>query len=160
MPRVESPLEIENARIMFRNFKGVARQFNEEGKRNFCVAIDDLELADQLKNDGWNIKYLRPREEGDEPQPYLQCEVSYKVRPPKILVITQNGRTPLDEESVGMLDYADIQSMDLVISPYNWEMNGRSGVKAYLKSMYVTLDEDRFAGKYESRPTQEELPWD
>lgn len=145
---VKNNIVMEGARIGFKNFSGKEGQYNPPGRRNFCVFFDDKKLVDKLIEDGWNVRFLKPREDGDEPQPYLQVTVSYKNFPPKIVLITSQGKTTLDEEDLGMLDWAEIKNVDLIIRPYNWEVNGKNGVKAYVKSMYITIEEDEFESKY------------
>lgn len=144
---IKNNILMENARIGFRNFSGKEGKFNPAGKRNFCVFIE-RDLGETLESDGWNVRWLQPREDGDEPQAYLQVSVSYDNIPPKLVLITSNGKTLLDDETVGMLDWVEIKSVDLIIRPYNWAVNGKSGVKAYIKSMYLTIMEDIFEQKY------------
>jgi len=144
-------LVLENARIVFRNFSGKEGKFNNEGNRNFCVLLDP-DVADDLKRDGWNIRVFEPREEGDLPQPYTQVRVSYTGRPPKIVMISSNGRTNLDEDSVNILDWAEIETVDMILIPYAWEVRGTTGVKGYLKTMYVTIKEDALEKKYANAP--------
>lgn len=151
---VTSNISIENARIMFRNFSGEERQYNRAGDRNFCVMIDD-DLAPKLINDGWSVKYLKPREGSDDsPQAYLQVKVSFGNIPPRIIMVTSHSRKELTDDNVGMLDWAELERVDLIIRPYNWEVNGRSGVKAYLKSGYFKIVEDEFAARYEDLPME------
>lgn len=148
MKKKVNKIVIENAKILFRNFAGVETRFNPKGRRNFSVIIDDPEYAEMLKNDGWNIKTLPPREEGDIPKYYLQVSVNFENVPPKVIMVTSRSMAPLDSESIGTLDYADIINVDLTITPYHWEVSGKDGIKAYLKTMYVTIEEDEFADKY------------
>lgn len=151
---VTSNINFENAKIIFRNFSGAEGPYNRAGDRNFCVLIDDHELAAKLVNDGWAVKYLKPREEGDIPQPYLQVKVSFKNIPPKVVMVTRTSKKELTERDIDMLDWAELERVDLIVRPYNWEMNGRTGVKAYLKTGYFTIVEDEFASRYENIPEE------
>ena len=157
MANVDGQLIIEDAKIIFRNFAGKEGMYNAEGDRNFCVLLED-DLAKKMTEDGWNIKTLRAREEGDEPQPYIQVSVKYRgrtgaaVRPPAIMMITSKGRTALAESECEILDWVDIANVDLIVRSYQWAVNGKTGIKAYLKSIYVTIQEDALALKYADVP--------
>jgi hypothetical protein len=138
---------MENVRIIFRNFAGKEGMYNREGDRNFAVLLDD-DTAQKMEADGWNIKRLRAREEGEPEQPYLQVSVNFKGRPPRVVMITSRGRTTLHEDEVEILDWADIQMTDLIVRPYEWAVNGKTGIKAYLQSIFVTIQEDELELKY------------
>jgi len=154
-------ISVENARIIFRNFAGKESKFNAKGKRNFCLVLDN-DVAEDLKDIGWNIKYLSPRDPDDVPQAYLQVAVAFDNFPPKIWLITGGKKTELTEDTISVLDYAEIENVDVIVRPYVWEVNGKSGVKAYVKNMYVTIAENEFEKKYrnlDEEDTGEDLPF-
>ncbi|MBA3551189.1 hypothetical protein H0W32_03205 [Patescibacteria group bacterium] len=147
MPDQRNTVMVENARLVFRNFAGKEGQYNREGDRNFGVILPE-DIAQQMLEDGWNIKYLSSREDDEPDTPWISVAVNFKNRPPKVVVITSTSRTHLSEDSVEVLDWADVQTADLIITPYVWEVNDKSGVKAYLKSLYITIEEDDLDRKY------------
>lgn len=137
-----------NARIIFRNFSGNKDEFNHNGDRYFSIVIDDQELADEMKEAGWNIKPLKSRDEEEEQKYYIKVAVRYEKYPPKIYKVCGGTRTLLDEEAVGSLDNDEFSNVDVTITPSTWEVNGKTGIKAYVKKMVVTLTEDELAEKY------------
>lgn len=154
-PRVTENIKLENARILFRNFSGRESKYNRAGQRNFCVYIDDPNMAQDLIDQGWNIRVREPREEGEPVRHYLQVAVNFDNIPPTVYMLTRRRKVKLDAESIDTLDFAEIRNIDLTIRPYNWVIqegtrNEKRGVKAYLRTMYVMIDEDEFAEKYAS----------
>lgn len=147
-------LQIDEARIIYRNFSGAPSKFNREGDRNFAVVINDEEIKDALIEEGWNVKIKAPREEGDDPFMYLPVKVKFNERGPKVYLKSGKATNRLDEESIDCLDHVDIVSVDMDIRPYDWSVNGKTGRTAYLQSIWVTQEVDRFADRF----AEEEYP--
>lgn len=144
-------LQIDDARIIFRNFSGAPSKFNREGDRNFAVIIPEQEIADALIAEGWNVKIKPPREDGDTPFMYLPVKIKFNDRGPRVYLKSGSNIIRLDEESVSCLDNVDIISVDLDIRPYDWNVNGMEGRTAYLQSIRVTQEVDRFYDQYEKQ---------
>lgn len=149
---------MDDARIVFRNFAGKGGTYNREGDRNFAVVIEDLDVADALVRDGWNVKIKEPQEEGDTPFCFLTVKVKFnRENPgldPKVYLRTGKKMNRLDEETINILDEVDILGVDLDIRPYNYDVNGKTGVSAYLLSICVTQELNR----HEIRYAEEEHP--
>lgn len=181
-------LQIDDARIVFRNFRGEATKYNNEGNRNFALIIPSRDLTgyevnsfleiykdaklvkgeepvlmyegneivtieDALTALGWNVKIKPPRDEDDDPFMYLPVKLKFNDRGPIIYLQTGNAVNKLKEETVGSLDKIDIVSVDMDIRPYDWVLqegtpNEKSGRTAYLQSMNVVQEIDRFAERY------------
>lgn len=148
--RKDGILEIENARIIFRNFSGAADKYNREGDRNFSVVIPDQEMADALLAEGWNVRIRDPREgyEDDGPFMFLPVKIKFNSRGPGAYVESGNSVTRLNEETIGMLDEIDILSVDMDLRPFDWEVNGKTGRSAYLQNISVRQNIDRFGARY------------
>ena len=147
-------LQIDDARIIYRNFAGAGSKYNREGDRNFAVIIPEKEMADALIAEGWNVKIKPPRDEDDDPFMFLPIKVKFNDRGPNAYLQTGNKMNRLDEESIACLDDVDIISVDMDVRPYDWEVNGKAGRTAYLQSIKVVQEVDRFAARY----AEEEYP--
>ena len=155
-------LQIDEARIIFRNFSGTPSKFNRKGERNFAVVIPNEEIANLLINDeneygkGWNVHIKAPNEEGGDPFMYLPVKVSFNARGPKVYLRSGRARRLLSEDTIGLLDQIDIEHVDLDIRPYDGDGEGLSGPfrSAYLSAMEVFQNMDRFEARY----AEEEYP--
>ena len=157
---------IEDAEIIFSNFSGRPGKFNKEGDKNFCVIIDDDEVAHELGNRGWNVRILRPRDEDDVPRHYIPVAINFRsfpnVPPAQVVLVSSKAKTNLTDDTICVLDGADIVSVDLTIRPRHWEddKTGEDKIKAYLHDMYVRVAESRLAAKYADCENPSEVPWE
>lgn len=142
-------VQINDARICYRNFSGTGSKYNREGDRNFAVIIDTEEMADALAERGWNVKVRPPRDVDDEPFRYLSVKCKFNANGPHVYLVSGTGKVKLDEETVGILDKVSIANVDLDIRPYDCEVNGKEWRSAYLYAIQVTQRVDRFADNYE-----------
>lgn len=148
-----APVSLENVRIIFRNFEGREGKYNKAGDRSFAVVLD-RKTAEDMAADGWNVKF--PNDAGrdqidpdaDPRDAYLPVSVGFDFYPANVILVSNGKPTRLDEQQVQMLDWAEIENVDLVLRPYEWNVNRNSGIKAYLKAGYFTIVSDPFADKY------------
>lgn len=142
-------LEIKGARITFKNFSGIKTQFNREGQRKFAVIIDDPAAAEQLIADGWNLKLRKSHDEDAVPVYSLEVKVNFvdpsEGRPgPKIVRIIDEKEFPVDSSTISQIDSDDIISCSMSIRPYEYDVNGKRGISAYLRTLYVFIESDNF----------------
>lgn len=161
--KVNHNISLGNAELIFCNFSGKPTKINPQGGvREFSIKLNP-ETAKELADEGWNVReYIsRNADPEDDPMYYLPVSIRFDVLPPTVWFITSHNRTRLVENTVGMLDnmLSDISNVDIVIRPYNWGPNarGESGVKAYVKTMYVTVEEDEFFEKYADIPDSSQM---
>ena len=146
--RVEGIVELEEVRIINRNFSGQETEYNPPGKITFCAVLPSEELFEDLKRDGWNVKHTRPNDDYPDGMPFLPIEANYDRRPPRIYQVTPKRMTLLPKELVSGLDTVTIISADLIVGPYNYEVRGEYGVKAYLRSGHFNIEQSKFDEKY------------
>lgn len=147
-------LEINDARIIWKNFTGRGDRFNREGDRNFHLVIPTQEDCDMLmadKNqygDSWNVKIKPAREEGEMPFMHMLVKVKFNGRGPNVYLMSGDKKVPLNEDTISCLDDIDIVSVDLDVRPYDDKLpNGNTFRTAYLSAMRVHQRVDRFAAE-------------
>jgi len=166
--------QVDDATLNWLNFKGKEGMYNREGQKTFCVDID-VEVVEPMMNDHWNVKFhkAQPGEEGPHivpdprpnakpgdminlERPYVPVEARWDVRPPRIVMITSAGRTNLTEDTVEILDWVDMETVDLICRSYRHETQGKVMLKAYLQTMFVTIREDALERKYQANELMEQ----
>lgn len=149
-------LEISEAHIFARNFKGEEKRHNgkvvnSSGTRTFCVEIDP-DIAQDLKNDGWNVT-MRLNQEDGSMFCYLPVELRYSPVHPDIYAITNGSKHSLEEDQVHQLDTRQFNKVDLVIHPSWWYNDDTDEwrVKAFLAEGWFYIRQSRFAENWENQ---------
>lgn len=162
-------LNIENANILpggWRNFAGRETEINRDGKRTFCVVIPE-DMVEVLTADGWNVKERRYEDEPENTFHFLTVNVSYRgYYPPEIAIFANGVRTDLDQDTVGQIDRMRIKKASLSINPSRWDVNGKTGISAYLDCLYIAIDEEAWKSNFaedeapeEASDVDEEVPF-
>ena len=137
-------IQIDDCRIVHRNLSGRGDKYNREGDRNFSIVIPDEEIAQALTEKGWNVHVKPPKEPGDTPFMFLPVKVKFNDYGPIIYVVSNGTQVKLDATTVNLIDTIDIDSVNLDVRPYDWEVNGATGRSAYLQTMQVIQKVSRF----------------
>ena len=166
-------IKLSDSTITFRNLAGRPTDWNKKGGvRDFAVVIENQEVLDMLVGMGFNVKQFNKKNENDPDSFYLKVKVNFKfndegkLQAPLIYII--NGKTkskPLTPGNVEIVDRANIDYCDILITPYYCEVKGVNYVSAYLSTMYVNIKEDPFEEKYsmyedDSDEEMEEIPFE
>lgn len=159
-PLRELPLlSIEEVEFVYKtNFAGEARPpYDDEGDRYFNAKVDPA-IADALERDGWKVKWTKPGQNHPNPEehvaePYIVVAIGFKFRPPTIVLIRKDAQgkerpTFLTEKTVGMLDSAEFDNVDIVVRARYWEGPAGSGYKAWLAEFYGTVQMTDLGAKY------------
>lgn len=151
-------ISIENTRFIWKtNFSGdPERDSFGSDARQASIVIPDPDLAEELMDEGFNIKMTKSKpgeEEGFEPTYYVTVKVNYDTNwPPKIYLVSgDNEPLLLDEDSVDLIDSCYVINVNAVLNPYH---NPRTNKKSlYVRTMYVEqdLEDDPFAHRYARR---------
>lgn len=167
-------INIKNTRFIFKtNFRGEmdpnSKYPSSDRVANIVVPED---MVASLEDAGISVKatHARPgEEEGFVPTYHIKAKVAYRdkygeLKPekklPKIKLYPGINTDPvlLTEDTIGMLDEIDIQSVSVSLNP--WE--NPNGVSLYIRNMSVLqdIDDDPFADLYGRKepvtPSEEE----
>lgn len=144
-------LQFDDVEIIWPNFSGKPDKYNRDGKRSFNIIIPDEETKKALEAEGWTVKTKAANDDYEDPLYYMPVKVSYHRDPelqhldPVVTLVTGRRSNELDEESVDNLDHIDILEIPhMDISPYDWEVNGKTGRSAYLKKAIIVQEVDRY----------------
>ena len=166
MSRPTENLTFKGARIIFKNFSGERGRFNSD--RSFSIVLTEEE-ATVLKEEGWNVKRLEPKEEGDDPLYHLPVKIKYPVnekkrKPIVVLINSRGNKCTLDEETIHVLDFTHIESVEAIIRPFNYDFSGNKGTSAYVNVLYAKKAIDgaeELEEKYSDLPEDDDpLPWE
>lgn len=142
-------LTLEDAKFFGRpNFSGEEDRFKDT-RRKFTVLIPN-DVADQLREIGWNVKTTIPTQEevaeGREPLSHLKVMVDSGS---DIWVIMGDEREKLTENTMGVLDRSRIQNLDMEIRAWEYDPEEKPGeFSARLVTLVAVIQQNLLSSKY------------
>ena len=145
---------ITNARLLrkpFRNFEGRPSKIHPQGGvREFCVIIDDPEVAQELAAFGFNVKTLTNRDGVyDDELHYLSIKVNYYNRdgspvryPPRFKIFTANNECYYEEQNIKELDAAELTDIKIKFSPHYNKVGDKEYQTPYLNLFQAIMVDD------------------
>lgn len=137
--------EADGRDMMWPNFEGRQTKFTN-GKRFFTIRLPE-EVAKDLEDDGWKIKWKPIEKDSEELEPRLQINVNFNYKPLQIFMLANNTKTKLDEESVREIDYAEIIEFEGIVKAFR-KPDLFDGVSASLDTLWVTIRQSDLYEKY------------
>lgn len=138
-------IRLDGCKVSKRNFSGKVTDYNEHGYRQFLLVINP-DLGEELRSKGWPVKQFKQKDPDEVPDCFIQVNVSYKTKEPMVWLIQEDKRTKtlLHENTIGSLDYAAIDRVDIYLHASYWERSGRSGYTAFCEKLRVYVKPDEF----------------
>lgn len=150
--------------ILFPNLEGHKDQFNNKGERSFRLKFNDPDFAKELADDGWNIRIYTPKNEEYQPYHFMTVKTKFRddsenvYQDPEIHMVNSKNDILCGAQNMHDIDMAfrnrKVERVDLVINPYHWVHPGMSngeGITAYIREMWVEIQESPFASRYSNR---------
>lgn len=158
-------LTLEDAKFFGRpNFSGELDSFKDD-RRKFTVLIPN-DVADQLRDMGWNVKTKIPTPEELAEHPDREMISSLKVflnfkfdekhpgdinyeKGPDIWILMGEEREKLNSRTVGILDRSRIESLDMEIRGWEYDPDEKPGeLSARLVQLVATIRPNILQQKY------------
>lgn len=141
----------------YRNFDSAPKSWTPRGQKGpcqFAMALTEARVM-ELEEMGVEINYTKPWPDAPddwEPTPFVTVHLRYDNYPPEVWKVTKSRRVELTEETVGLLNYAEIVTADLRFRVSHFQGARGEGYKLYAQKLYVTVDEDQMDVKYAHIP--------
>lgn len=147
-------ITIEDAQFWGRpNFSGEMDQFKDD-RRKFSVRIPN-DLADQMREMGWNVKTTLPTAEelaeGREARSGLKVMVDFRKdgTGPDIWLIMGEKREKLTADTVGLLDKSRIVELALEVRGWEYDAEDKPGeFSARLVQLVAVIQPNILQSKY------------
>jgi hypothetical protein len=142
---------VRNAQIQFANFGGLQTQFNNAGKRNFKLIVDE-ELGNELREQGVYVSELKQRDELDP----IRYSVKIGVYPTSdINLVSGHTVQPLTLDTCGVIDMemrkGHVRNGEVKLEFHVSENRQLAKPAIYLRldTLYVPINKSKLTEEYE-----------